>query len=418
MIYQPSCQGVTIVSPSPPVGGTPCRLSTSVKTDGSLAYLKGHTVRKLISLMKYMSLLIRQDRPNAQKHNLLYFISGNQLFKLTSHDMKSALVNEKLENHGSQEYSSNRVKVVNPEPTDTPSKVPPAIQTSGNNPNDTPITVPTILQTSVIKNGIKPDEPPQNVATSHLEDPISTTTNLDEAYPLDTSCEVLPILESPSLSFELQGYSSVDSIEIEFLPESEGQLDHTNLSPTDVFSEHHDYELFLLKNEIDAPNDNPDHYDIHMCEIQDDILIHATNLSNTFALPKFMAQHNCGDQEPTDDPRAVPTSSQASCDHTIKPICAHNPMDFPVQWSKFIHTSYMPRMTKPPFQIAVHVAYSPIASMNYKWTINLHDGYPLFQVMKQEGYTPPSLHILKHDLSSPAPPTGEMKSSFSWTSST
>ena len=25
MIYQPSCQGVTIVSPSPPVGGTPCR---------------------------------------------------------------------------------------------------------------------------------------------------------------------------------------------------------------------------------------------------------------------------------------------------------------------------------------------------------------------------------------------------------
>ena len=28
MIYQPSCQGVTIVSPSPPVGGTPCKLST------------------------------------------------------------------------------------------------------------------------------------------------------------------------------------------------------------------------------------------------------------------------------------------------------------------------------------------------------------------------------------------------------
>ena len=31
MIYQPSCQGVTIVSPSPQVGGTPCRLSTSFK---------------------------------------------------------------------------------------------------------------------------------------------------------------------------------------------------------------------------------------------------------------------------------------------------------------------------------------------------------------------------------------------------
>ena len=75
--------------------------------------------------MKYMSLFIRQDRPNAQKHNLLYFISGNQLFKLTAHDMKSALVNEKLENHGSQEYSSNRVKVVNHEPLTLQAKLQP-----------------------------------------------------------------------------------------------------------------------------------------------------------------------------------------------------------------------------------------------------------------------------------------------------
>ena len=72
-------------------------------------------------------------------------------------------------------------------------------------------------------------------------------------------------------------------------------------------------------------------------------------------------------------------------------------------------------MTNTPFQIAVHLAYSPIASMNYKWAINLHDRYPLFQVMTQEGYITPSLHILKHDLSSLAPPKGEMKSSFSWT---
>ena len=386
------------------------------ETDGSLAYLKGHTVRKLVSLMKYMSLLIRQDRPNAQKHNPLYFFSGNQLFKLTAHDMKSALVNEKLENHASQKYSSKRVKVVKPKPINTPSKVPTAIQTSGNNPNDTPITVPTIIQTSVIKKGIKPVDPPQIVATSHLEDPISTTTNLDEACPLDTSCDHLLHLDSPSLSSELQDNSSVDSDEIEFLPESEGQLDHTNSTPTDVFSEHHDYELFLLQNEIHAPNDN--HYDIHTCENQDDILIHATNLSNTFALPQFMAQHNCEYQDPTDGPSAVPTASQASCDHTLKPQCSHNPIDIPVQWFKFIHPSPKPRMTKTPFQIAVHKAYSPIASMNYKWTINLHDGYPLFQIMKQEGYITPSLHIPKHDLSSLAPPKGEMKSSFSWTSST
>ena len=195
-------------------------------------------------------------------------------------------------------------------------------------------------------------------------------------------------------------------------------MDHTNLSPTDVFSKHHDYELFLLQNEIDAPNNNPDHYDINTCEIQDDILIHARNLSNTFALPKFMAQQNCQDQEPTDDPSAVPTASQASYDHTLKPKCANNPIDIPVKWFKFIHPIPKVRMTKTPFQNAVHVAYSPIASMNYKWTINLHDGYPLFQVIEQEGYITPSLHIPKHDLSSLATPKGEMKGSFSWTSST
>ena len=255
------------------------------ETDGSLAYLKGHTVRKLVSLMKYMSLLIGQDRPNTQKHNLLYFISGTQLFKLTAHDMKSALVNEKLENHGSQKYSSKRVKVNNPNPTDTPSKVPIAIQTSGNIPNDTTITVPTIIQTSVIKNGIKAIEPPKIVATSHLKDSISTTTNLDEACPLDTSCDHLMYLDSPSLSSELQDSSSVDSVEIEFLSESEGQLDHTKHSPTDLFSEHHDYELFLLQKEFDAPNDNPNHYDIHTCENQDDILIHATSLRTSLHYP-------------------------------------------------------------------------------------------------------------------------------------
>ena len=85
---------------------------------------------------------------------------------------------------------------------------------------------------------------------SYLNDPTSTTTNLDETYPLDTSCDHLPHLDSPSLSSELQDTSSVDSVEIEFLPESEGKLDHTNLSLTDVFSGHHNYELFLLQRRL------------------------------------------------------------------------------------------------------------------------------------------------------------------------
>ena len=134
------------------------------------------------------------------------------------------------------------------------------------------------------------------MATSHLKDPISTTTNLDEASPLNTSCDLLAHLDSPSLSSEPHDNLGVDCVEIEFLLESEEQLDHAKLSPTDAFSEHHDYKLFLLQKELDAPNDNPNHYDIHTCEIQDDILIHATNLSNTFALPQFMTQHNCEDQ--------------------------------------------------------------------------------------------------------------------------
>ena len=78
------------------------KLQMYQETDRSLAYLKGHTIRKLVSLIKYMSLLIRQDRPDAQKQNLLCFISGNILLKMAAHDMKSALVNDQLENHGYQ----------------------------------------------------------------------------------------------------------------------------------------------------------------------------------------------------------------------------------------------------------------------------------------------------------------------------
>ena len=32
--------------------------------------------------------------------------------------------------------------------------------------------------------------------------------------------------------------------------------------------------------------------------------------------------------------------------------------------------------------------------MNYQWTIDLHDGYPLLQGMQPEEYIPPSLHTL------------------------
>ena len=122
--------------------------------------------------------------------------------------------------------------------------------------------------------------------------------------------------------------------------------------------------------------------------------------------------------------------NQSQCLTSLNKICAHNPstsqhnqvslsnsltspyppdpgehvlkrsatevgkQDFQVKWFKFIHPSPKPRMTETPVQKPVHVAYSPIASMNYQWTINLHDGYPPLQVLLPEEYIPPSLHSL------------------------
>ena len=128
----------------------------------------------------------------------------------------------------------------------------------------------------------------------HLSDPINTTDSLDESSTLSVSDDYLLHLDTGSPSSELQTNStvdcvksSVDCVEIELLTESEGQLGHANHSPTDIFHEHHDYELFLLRKVIDAPYDNLSHQDTHICEEQNlyDILIHANILSHTFALP-------------------------------------------------------------------------------------------------------------------------------------
>ena len=78
-------------------------------------------------------------------------------------------------------------------------------------------------------------------------------------------------------------------------------MDNANLSPSEVFSRQHDKELFLLQKRIDAPSDDLSHQETHACEKlgQDDTsLIHATNLSHIFALPQFIAQHNCEDLKP------------------------------------------------------------------------------------------------------------------------
>ena len=198
-----------------------------------------------------------------------------------------------------------------------------------------------------------PDVPPQDVDKSHLSESTSTTTNLNETCSLDTSCDHLLHLDSPSLSSELQDTSIVVTIEPESVPEFDDilQLDSTSVSsqdtsrieiefvsdpeeplksnkssPPDVFSVQHDYDLFLLNQEIGIPSDNLNHLDTHVCEKQgqNNLLIHATNLSHNFALPQFITQHNCEDLKPIDTPSTTSTLTQASSDHTSNPICAHN----------------------------------------------------------------------------------------------
>ena len=91
------------------------------------------------------------------------------------------------------------------------------------------------------------------------------------------------------------------------------------------------------------------------------------NLNHNFALPQFMAPPNSEDPETTDTPNAVPTSLQASCDHTFNPKCAHNQME--TQCNK-------PQYLIPLNKICAHI---PSASQNNQVSLSnsLALPYPL-----------------------------------------
>ena len=95
----------------------------------------------------------------------------------------------------------------------------------------------------------------------HLDHP-STSPELQDPSIVG-SAEPESILDSEDL-LQLDSISvssqTACNIETEFLPEFNGQLDDSNLSPTYVFSGHLDYELFLLQKEIDATHDNLNHH--------------------------------------------------------------------------------------------------------------------------------------------------------------
>ena len=117
-----------------------------------------------------------------------------------------------------------KVKVVNP---DSHSSIcnpepKPSFLLDTSNPQSQPVHSPNICPS--------PDDLPQDVDKSNLSDSTTTTTNLNETCSLDTSCNHLLHLDSPSLSSKLQDTSIVESIENEFVQDFEEPLE-SNKSP-------------------------------------------------------------------------------------------------------------------------------------------------------------------------------------------
>ena len=84
-------------------------LQKYVERDGSITYLPSTLDKNLIGLWDimnlglwdFMNLVIKQDRPDDEKYNKLYYLMDEQLTKLTTYDMRSALIGEKQEEENS-----------------------------------------------------------------------------------------------------------------------------------------------------------------------------------------------------------------------------------------------------------------------------------------------------------------------------
>ena len=87
-----------------------------------------------------------------------------------------------------------------------------------------------------------------------------------------------------------------------------------------------------------------EHHDLHACEEQDqDVML--THATIPFALPQFMDQYNCEDQDPTDTPSTTPTTFQVSCDLTLHPECTHNVMAIQCnQYHSLNHNLALPQL--------------------------------------------------------------------------
>ena len=86
-----------------------------------------------------MNLLIKQDRPADQKYNKLYYVMDEQWTKLTALDMRTVLVNEKLEDQSSCSTPAS------------PSPMP----HSKSSTSSTPMRSPIYMELASFKKGIK-----------------------------------------------------------------------------------------------------------------------------------------------------------------------------------------------------------------------------------------------------------------------
>ena len=75
-------------------------LQKYAENDGSITYLPSNLAKNLVSLWDFMNILMKQDRPDGE-NNKLYYLMDEQWTKLTAHDMRSALIDDKKEKQNS-----------------------------------------------------------------------------------------------------------------------------------------------------------------------------------------------------------------------------------------------------------------------------------------------------------------------------
>ena len=145
---------------------------------------------------------------------------------MTAIDLKTALINEMIENPRSKTtFRALKYKIT-----------PPSSSVS--------MRSPIHMEPTPFNKGTKPDDQSQNVNKPHFSTSITTINNLDVTCTLDKSCDQVLHFDPPGHLSDPQDISSLENVENEYLPEFEVQLDCANLSPTDVFLGHHDYDFF------------------------------------------------------------------------------------------------------------------------------------------------------------------------------